>query len=456
MLISVLAEKLETGEQKTFYLDNITGLIREEPFEPVVIAEKVDLAERSKPSLVRRIKIQLGLSCNYSCSYCSQRFVERPPETTSRDINDFMVLFAHIPKTEQFKVEFWGGEPLVYWKTLKPLAERIRQHYPNAAFSIISNGSLLTKEIIDWLDVMGFGVAISHDGPGQAVRGEDPLVTKREVFVYALQVLYTKGRFAFNACLNKRNQSRVAIIEFFENTFPGYRFRHGEMNLVDAYDEGGMEALSFSRKEHFAFRRNSWAELRFQAERLHHCSDQSDRVKQLVMKNGSEAQVSEISAWAIAGAPMKCGMDTPESLAIDMKGNVITCQNTSAVAVAGNGESHKVGHVHALADVRLKTATHWTQRPNCSGCPVLSLCKGSCMYLYGDNWWTSCDGEFSNNVALLALAFEKVTGFVPVRFDAEHLPAHRQDIWGAAPCWEEESENLTKRSFPVKVVSTAA
>ena len=43
-----------------------------------------------KSSNVKVLKIQLGLSCNYTCDYCSQRFVERPAETSKKDIESFI------------------------------------------------------------------------------------------------------------------------------------------------------------------------------------------------------------------------------------------------------------------------------------------------------------------------------------------------------------------------------
>ena len=43
-----------------------------------------------KSKKVSTLKIQLGLSCNYSCEYCSQRYVERAEETSFADIDDFL------------------------------------------------------------------------------------------------------------------------------------------------------------------------------------------------------------------------------------------------------------------------------------------------------------------------------------------------------------------------------
>jgi len=63
----------------------------------------------------------------------------------------------------------------VYWKTLKPLAERLRGFYPDVQFSVITNGSLLDAGKNEWFNGMGFSVGLSHDGPGQSTRGPDPL-----------------------------------------------------------------------------------------------------------------------------------------------------------------------------------------------------------------------------------------------------------------------------------------
>ena len=134
-----------------------------------------------KSKEITHLKIQLGLSCNYSCDYCSQKFVERAVETNKKDIDAFMEKLEALEFKEEsgLIVEFWGGEPLVYWKTLKPLAEAIQEKFSSwetrPKFSIITNGSILTEEIIDWLMMMDFAISISHDGPGQFVRGPDPL-----------------------------------------------------------------------------------------------------------------------------------------------------------------------------------------------------------------------------------------------------------------------------------------
>ena len=173
MIFEILAEKpgLES-DQKTFFYDNEKNILSDEtgfiweypntygdlenmeqkPFTPF---DKNTPLKKSRK--VRIVKIQLGLSCNYTCDYCSQKFVERPKETNAKDIENFMELFNNLEFDEQvgLKVEFWGGEPLVYWKTMKPLAEAIADRFADwkqkPVFTMITNGSLLTDDICAWL-----------------------------------------------------------------------------------------------------------------------------------------------------------------------------------------------------------------------------------------------------------------------------------------------------------------
>ena len=116
-------------------------------------------------------------------------------------------------------------------------------------------------------------------------------------------------------------------------------------------------------------------------------------------------------------------------MAVDLAGNVLTCQNTSAAAIAPNGQSHALGSVSDLDAVRLTTATHWSHRPDCPNCPVLQLCKGSCMFLEGDLWDKGCDNAFADNIAFWAAGFEALTGFAPVFIDGPQRE-DRKDVFG--------------------------
>lgn len=121
-----------------------------------------------KVAQVRQVKIQLGMKCNFTCTYCNQASQPHEQHGNPKDVPEFMTRLEaalDIGDGANTRFEFWGGEPFVYWKTLKPLAEAVRERWPAATFNMISNGSLVDAEKVEWLDRLGFNIGISHDGP---------------------------------------------------------------------------------------------------------------------------------------------------------------------------------------------------------------------------------------------------------------------------------------------------
>ena len=138
------------------------------------------------------------------------------------------------------------------------------------------------------------------------------------------------------------------------------------------------------------------------------------------------------------------------SLSIDLRGNVLTCQNVSSLETSKNGESHLGGNLSDYDNVEIKSSTHWSNRKECGGCPVLHLCKGACMFLDKKFWDISCANAYSDNVSLFAAALYKMTGYIPTLIKQDDLPLDRQDIFGTI---FEHKEDSKKKIIPIKVVS---
>lgn len=418
----------KTNQHVVAEYDNMTSTLVAEngaalaPHIDAVPLPKAPVVSRDTPlgkTTPRVLKISLGLSCNYECEYCSQRFVPRADETNPDNIRAFIEGMDHWVKVPPEKIELWGGEPFVYIKTMKPLAEALKAKYPTARFSVITNGSLLNLEINQWLDEMGFSVGISHDGPGQHVRGPDPLQEpdKRDAILDLYQRLNPQGRISFNAMMNAHNVSRAEVQKFFQELTGDPNVPIGEGSFVDAYDEGGL-ANSLGCDAQVPYRSRAFQEIRTgQASNFGVVREKvAGFVNSLRVKRKAEA------------IGQKCSMDDPDKIAVDLNGNVLTCQNVSAKAVAPNGESHKIGHVSDLSGVRLNTATHWSKREECPNCPMLQICHGSCMFLEGPLWEASCDNAFSDAVPIFAAGIEFLTGLVPVRIEGPHR-RDRHDLW---------------------------
>lgn len=448
----VLHAKAPNGEDVRLIYDNETNELtdaRGQSLLPLPKKQEVKAAavpfSKDAPAgkkSPRILKIQMGLSCNYSCEYCSQRFVPHADETTKRDVEPFLDQLDSWLTTVPERIEFWGGEPFVYWKTFKPLAEGLRKRFPDkeaTRFQVITNGSLLDDEKLDWLDDLGFQLAISHDAVGQHVRGPDPLEDPktREVLLKAYRRFAPDGRLSFNSMLNSKNDSRAAIQKFFQELLGDQDVSLGEGLFIDPYDEGGLQSSFIDDPGSMAlYSRKAFGEIR---------TGQAScfgSVKQKIM-----GFIHDLHHRTPASTvQQKCGMDSPDRLAVDLRGNVMTCQNVSAVSTAPNGESHKIGHVSDLGSVKLRTSTHWANRDGCPKCPVLHLCRGNCMFLEGKLWEAGCNNSYADNIVFFAAAIEALTGLVVYYIEGD-LPENRKDIFGFV-----HQPAPKKKVIPIKAV----
>ena len=86
-------------------------------------------------------------------------------------------LYSISKDKEQIDFVFWGGEPMLYWDTIVTLTNKIQCIFKekNVRLGIITNGSLFTEENTDFIIKNDITVTISHDGPGQGMRSNDPV-----------------------------------------------------------------------------------------------------------------------------------------------------------------------------------------------------------------------------------------------------------------------------------------
>lgn len=297
------------------------------------------------------------------------------------------------------QVEFSGGEPFIYWAAMKFLAEALQERYPMATFTVFTQGALLDQEKIGWLDRMGFAVVVKHDGPGQkASRGtdlfDDPGAAEN------LQQLYlrlrAKGLIRFCCVLSGNNLSISAVRDYLAQrlhcrphdipistgqTSPVCG-RKGSQLPPDVDHAGLLHGLFF--------------------EVSHGNAVHTHTIKEKLQ----DFYRSLDHARPSSALGQSCGMDREDTLAVDLKGNALTCQTAAA------DDGHKIGSVHDYPNIRLNTGWHWSLREECPHCPVLQLCKGGCLRLDGDQWRKACDSQFAYHLALLASGLYFLTGGV--------------------------------------------
>ncbi len=343
------------------------------------------------------LKIQLGLSCNYSCSYCSQAF-QIGDATVSKltDVDAFLSNLGAWLGAAPERIELWGGEPFVYWAKLKRLIPALAERFPEARFLIITNGSLLTREKLDLITQYDIDIGLSHDGPGQGQRGPDPLANPEQRRWIEALLAERKGHVSINTVLTAQNHDLEAIKAWFQKRL-GTDVPISLEGVVNVYDAATLlGAGRFEEADLHALRRSVFESLVSDPGSFGLDKRVRDFIQSLKVRRPIEA------------LGQKCGMDRPEHIAVDLQGNVMTCQNTGA-----KGE-HKIGHVDDFDAIALDTATHFAFRDECMSCPVVQLCKGSCMFLEGEFFKQSCANEFAFNMGIMMAAVWHLTGMVVV------------------------------------------
>lgn len=375
----------ETGERVSLnrfaypYVDGVPGDNGQSAFSP-----SQPVIGKTQP---RILKIQLGLGCNYACSYCSQGG-QKPILTSNKDAQQFIDQLDSWLHQHPAKIEFWGGEPILYWQKIEALVPALKARFPDAALSIVTNGSLLTAGKAAWLHRMGFTVAVSHDGPGQSLRGEDPFNDPAWVAMIRDVFKLFGNRITFNTVITPLNFDLVQTFLWFEERM-GFEVNVNIEDIVTDYGgaqwtDDQLQAMYQSIKANTA----SGLSLAF------------PRLRWSAMQLMESLAIGKV----LAGSHQVCGMDRRDQLAVDLHGNVLTCQN------AGADSGHLIGHVNDLGSVSLNTSQSFANRPDCNNCPVVHLCYGSCMFLDGKDFASSCKASYWYNRAILEGVITLLTG----------------------------------------------
>jgi sulfatase maturation enzyme AslB (radical SAM superfamily) len=106
--------------------------------------------------------------CNFDCTYCYKK--KRPDRMTSATARKALSFFWPF-LTGRCGLNFYGGEPLLCFdlikETLAFLAEKNREYGKKPQYSLTTNGSLITQEILQTLDAHAFSLVFSFDGYAQ-------------------------------------------------------------------------------------------------------------------------------------------------------------------------------------------------------------------------------------------------------------------------------------------------
>lgn len=173
-----LVEDAATEKQEMLaFLDDLAAI--DKSFKPIVV---------------------LNLDCNLACAYCfegQRKGRHYLSEQTAEELVHFFREYA-LPGREEIHVTFYGGEPLLSMERMASLAEKIGALAAAGGipfgFSLITNGTLLTRERVERLRPLGLqSAAVTLDGPREVHNAARPFRSGKGSYDVILENLQEVG-----------------------------------------------------------------------------------------------------------------------------------------------------------------------------------------------------------------------------------------------------------------------
>lgn len=171
------AEQLIADLQQQYPVDQISETLKE-----LIALELVNDGSPLTPEIglkkvtefpLNTVVLNVNTGCNLSCSYCYKEDLDKPSAGKKMEldtaIQSIEMLIAESPQEHRYNVVFFGGEPLSNLKLIKDVVAYSERRFAELGkpvdFTMTTNATLLTEEIINWLNEHRFGISISMDGP---------------------------------------------------------------------------------------------------------------------------------------------------------------------------------------------------------------------------------------------------------------------------------------------------
>ncbi len=152
--------------------DEIEELIYNEQLYTKDIYENIAKKFEEEPNYIKAVCLNIAHDCNLRCKYC---FADGEGYDQQKKLMSFEVakksidfLIKNSGPRKNIEVDFFGGEPLlnigVVKKTIDYARSLEKQYNKNFRFTITTNATLLTEEVMDYLEENMVNIVLSIDG----------------------------------------------------------------------------------------------------------------------------------------------------------------------------------------------------------------------------------------------------------------------------------------------------
>lgn len=300
------------------------------------------------------------LSCNFRCSYCFE--IPRTGIISSEKEDEILIYIEkEINDNNCRKIRFiwFGGEPLLCCDVIERFTKKMKelciQKNLEIAFSLITNGYLLTKEIVTMLETVGIlHVQITIDGCKEIHDSRRKLIDGKGTF----------DKIYSNLSLFANSKIDVAIrINLDEENFEQYD------KVVKIISELGLTNI----KCHPALVEKTENQSHEQQQKCI-IANKKDAYENSLIHDYYCKQCKELDNVSCA-----CSAEHINSMVIDEKGNVYKCWNS----IGHDDQIYKKTYDSDFVNPQI-VSTYLGRDPftedECKECNYLPICSGGCLY----------------------------------------------------------------------------
>ena len=339
---------------------------------------------QSKNHLFRSTQLHIFVvttKCNHQCVYCqAQNGVTVPNGFMSKEVARKAVDIALQSPADVLDFEFQGGEPLMNFDTIRFIVEYAEQNSDKEIkFSIVSNLSLLTDEIIEYVKEHNISISTSLDG-------------KRDV--HDVNRPFRNGNGSFDMAVKqiKRLQNACIDVGAIETTTK-HSLGHAK-DIVDIYNELGLHNIFIRPLTPLGTASKNWDDIGYTAEEFLSfykgaldCIIEKDLNGSCIVENHARIFLTKIMcgfAQNYMELRSPCGA-TIGQIAYYFDGNIFTCDEGRMLFEMGD-DSFCVGNVNtsnyqSIIDTKVcklvAQSSILESAPSCSDCVYQPYC-GTC------------------------------------------------------------------------------
>lgn len=327
---------------------------------------------QNRQTVVKALCLHIAHDCNLACKYC---FAEEGEYHGKKAIMSYDVgkraldfLVENSGNRHNLEVDFFGGEPLLNFSTVKKLVEYGRnlenEHNKKFRFTLTTNGILLNDDIIDFCNKEMDNVVLSIDGRKEINDLMRPFRNKKGSY----DIIVSK----FKKFADSRNQDKYYVRGTF--TRNNLDFSKDILHLADlGFKQISVEPVVASENEEYALKHGDIDVIKAEYDKL--AKEMIKREKEGRGFNFFHFMLDLTQGPCVAKRLSGCGSGT-EYLAVTPWGDLYPCHQ-----FVGE-EEFLLGNVYdgikekKIVDKFKHTSVY--SKPDCKECFAKFYCSGGC------------------------------------------------------------------------------